>query len=106
MLPAPETALAGTKKRVASSRAGPGQEVHTRDERQERGGKKRGAKEERATTEDGTGKRDLGRVTRPIETRKRDERQEKKHRRLESKRASKKGRKRGIIDALRTETYI
>lgn len=89
MLPAPETALAGTKKRVASSRAGPGQEVHTQDERQERRGEERREEQRRKEQrrEDGTGKRDLGRITRPIETRKRDERQEKKHRRLESKRA-------------------
>lgn len=88
VLPAPETALAGTKKRVASSRAGPGQEVHTRDERQERRGKKRGA---------AGGKSNDGRTGRAREISgelrarsrhvKETTRQEKKHRRLESKRA-------------------
>lgn len=61
---------------------------YTREMRGKRGEERREEqrrKEQRR--EDGTGKRDLGRITRPIETRKRDERQEKKHRRLESKRA-------------------
>lgn len=95
MLPAPETALARHKETSGGVVAGPGQEVHTRDERQERRGKKRGAKEERAND----GRRGRAREisgelrARSRHVKERRERQEKKHRRLESKRAMQERKK-------------
>lgn len=99
MLPAPETALAGTKKQAASSR-----KSRTKKHIWERRGEEKREKRGRATTDGGTA-RDLERITRPIETRKRRGKRKSTDDLKASEQARKKRQGR-IIDALRTEIYI